>query len=222
MISSFLQLFEKKYKGHIDETADKYIHFAVDGAERMKRLIHDLLEYSRAGRSQEELGDTDMNKVAAEVVYTFEPEIQKRNAIVKIGALPVLSATRRVQMIQLLQNLIGNALKYNNSIQPIIQIESTETETNWQIAIKDNGLGFEPKYAEKIFLIFQRLHNKEEYSGTGIGLAICKKIMELHGGTISVASEPGAGSTFYLTFPKPKHNSTYAFNQTNPDSAGGG
>lgn len=222
MISSFLQLFEKKYKGHIDETADKYIHFAVDGAERMKRLIHDLLEYSRAGRSQEELGDTDMNKVTAEVVYTYEPEIQKRNAIVKIGALPVLSATRRVQMIQLLQNLIGNALKYNNSIQPIIQIESTETETNWQIAIKDNGLGFEPKYAEKIFLIFQRLHNKEEYSGTGIGLAICKKIMELHGGTISVASEPGAGSTFYLTFPKPKHNSTYAFNQTNPDSAGGG
>lgn len=212
MVSSFLQLFEKKYKNQIDETADKYIHFAVDGAERMKRLIQDLLKYSRAGRSQDELGSTDMNQVAAEVVATFEPELRERNATIKTGHLPVLPRTRKVQMVQLLQNIIGNALKYNTSKNPLIQIDATETDDNWQIIIKDNGIGFDEKYADKVFMIFQRLHHKEEFSGTGIGLAICKKIMELHGGKIRVESEPGNGSTFYLTFFKTKENTTHEFN----------
>lgn len=214
MVSSFLQLFEKKYKNQIDETADKYIHFAVDGAERMKRLIQDLLKYSRAGRSQDELGSTDMNQVAAEVVTTFEPEIRERNATIKTGHLPVLPRTRKVQMVQLLQNIISNALKYNNSKNPLIQIDATETEDHWQITIKDNGIGFDEKYADKVFMIFQRLHHKEEFSGTGIGLAICKKIMELHGGQIRVESEPGKGSIFYLTFFKTKGSTTYEFTQT--------
>lgn len=211
MISSFLQLFEKKYKGQIDETADKYIHFAVDGAERMKRLIQDLLEYSRAGRSQEELDEVDMNNIVAEVIEMYEPELQKRNAVIEVGRLPILPAARRVQMLQLIQNILGNALKYNQNDRPLINISATETEINWQIAVKDNGLGFDPKYSDKIFLVFQRLHNKEEFSGTGIGLAICKKIMELHGGNIGVTSEPGKGSIFYLTFPKPNNLKTHAF-----------
>ncbi|MBS4065100.1 MAG: PAS domain S-box protein [Chitinophagaceae bacterium] len=222
MVSSFLQLLEKKYKGHIDETANKYIHFAVDGAERMKKLIHDLLEYSRAGRSNEEIGDTDMNLVVQEVLETYQTEIQQRNIKVVVDPLPFLPGTQRIQMVQLLQNIIGNAFKYNNSSSPIIEIKSEESETDWQIEVKDNGLGFDTKYSDKIFMIFQRLHNRNEYSGTGIGLAICKKIMELHGGKIHVDSEPGTGSTFYLTFPKIKHSLTDAHNQTNQNSVGGG
>lgn len=205
MISSFLQLLEKNYKNQIDETADKYIHFAVDGAERMRRLIHDLLEYSRSGRSLDELGNTDMNDVVKDVIEIYQQEIQTRNAIIEVEQLPILPETRRVQMFQLLQNIIGNALKYNSSASPRIEIKSITTATEIQISIKDNGLGFESKYSEKVFMIFQRLHNQNQFSGTGIGLAICKKIMDLHGGKISVQSEPGKGSTFFLTFFKNKN-----------------
>lgn len=200
MISSFLQLFQRDYKNQIDETADKFIHFAVDGAERMRRLIQDLLEYSRAGRSLDELGETDMNEVVKEVIEIYQPEIQARNAVVEIENLPVLPGTRKLQMFQLMQNIIGNALKYNDSKPPHIEIRSNTTETEIQISIKDNGLGFDPKYNEKVFMIFQRLHNQKQFTGTGIGLAICKKIMELHGGKISVESQTGKGSTFLLTF----------------------
>ncbi len=212
MISSFLQLLERKYKHTLDETADKYIHFAIDGAERMKQLITDLLEYSRTGRSQDEPGFTDMNKVIAETLALFEHEITSKNVQIDIEQLPILPNTIKGQMLQLMQNIISNGLKYNRSATPHLQIKAVENNEHYIISIKDNGIGFDPKYSDKVFMIFQRLHNKSEFSGTGIGLAICKKIMELHGGSITVESTPGSGSTFKLFFLKNKHNKEYATN----------
>ncbi len=201
MITSFLQLFKKKYEDQIDETAEQYIHFAVDGAERMKKLIMDLLEYSRVGSNKDDYAFIESNALLQEVVNVFYSRIEEMKATVIIETLPDVRGNR-TQLFQLFQNLIGNALKYHSGDSPEIRISGSEEGTQFVFNVKDNGIGIKPVFFEKIFVLFQRLHHKNEYSGTGIGLAICKKIVEKHGGKIWVASEPGKGSCFSFSISK--------------------
>ncbi|MEO6733848.1 MAG: PAS domain S-box protein [Ferruginibacter sp.] len=202
MVSSFLKLLEQKYNAQLDGTAKKYIHFAVDGADRMKQLIADLLEYSRTGSNKDIAIDTDMNEVMADVIKILENSILEEKAVVEIARLPILPQTSKIQMFQLMQNLLGNALKYHSEDKPHIKIDVLEEKDQWIFSITDNGIGIDPKFSEKIFVIFQRLHNKNEFSGTGIGLSICKKIVEKHRGRIWVESSLGNGSTFFFSMPK--------------------
>ena len=201
MVSGFLQLLEKKYKNELDETATEYIHYAVDGAERMKKLIVDLLAYSRVGTSKALLTEVNLNEVVQHVTDTFEMALNETEGKIITDQLPVITADK-TQMIQLFQNLIGNAIKYRGKDAPIIEISCRDALGEWILTVKDNGIGIEPRFFEKIFIIFQRLHSKVEYSGTGIGLAICKKIIERHGGHIRVESELGKGSCFIFTLKK--------------------
>ena len=201
MVSSFLQLLQKKYAGQLDHTANQYIDFAVDGSERMKRLILDLLEYSRVGTNKDVFTDTDMGEVVETVLKNYDSKITEKDAVIKVSLMPVIKANK-TQVTQLIQNLVGNALKYNTSFVPEIEIGCEEKENAWQFFIRDNGIGIDPKFFDKIFVIFQRLHNKTQFSGTGIGLAICKKIVDRHGGNIWLTSESGSGSCFYFTIKK--------------------
>lgn len=201
MITSFLQLFKKKYEDQIDETAEQYIHFAMDGADRMKKLIMDLLEYSRVGSNKDNFSEVDTNVLLKEVVNVFMSRIDEMKATVVVGDLPPVMANR-IQIFQLFQNLLGNALKYHSGESPLIEINGQEEATHYLFSVKDNGIGIKPIFFEKIFVLFQRLHHKNEYSGTGIGLSVCKKIVERHGGRIWVESEPGKGSCFYFTISK--------------------
>ena len=205
MVSSFLQLLEKKYKDLLDDTGRQYIHFAVDGAERMKKLILDLLAYSRAGTSKEISALIDMNEIANEVAATFTFALKETGGEIIVDTLPKIVAVKS-QMQQVIQNLVSNALKYKRNQQPRVEISSTEDDSYWIFRVTDNGIGIDKRFFEKVFVIFQRLHNKTEYSGTGIGLAICKKIVERHGGSITVESELGTGSTFIFTIRKPVNN----------------
>lgn len=201
MVTSFLQLFKKKYENQIDETAEQYIHYAMDGAERMKKLIMDLLEYSRVGSNKDDFSQINTNELLLEVVNVFIDKVQESNAKIEIGSLPNLVANR-TQLFQLFQNFIGNALKYHSGQNIHVQIKGEEKETHYLFSVSDNGIGIKPIFFEKIFILFQRLHHKNEYSGTGIGLAICKKIIERHHGKIWVNSEPGKGSSFFFTISK--------------------
>lgn len=201
MVSSFLQLLQKRYQNQLDEKAGQYIHYAVDGAERMKALILDLLEYSRVGTGKESFGPVHTGEVMTAVGDIFREKIIATRARVEIGELPVVHGDK-VQLAQLIQNLVGNALKYHSTSPPVIRIDAKDEPGRWLFSVADNGIGIDPLFFEKIFIIFQRLHNKSEYSGTGIGLAICKKIVERHGGKIWVESAPEKGSTFYFTITK--------------------
>jgi PAS domain S-box-containing protein len=201
MVSSFLQLLQRKYKGHLDQKADQYIHFAVDGAERMKALIMDLLEYSRAGSGKDSFGEVDTAVVMQEVGDIFREKIIVARARVTIDPLPKVWGDK-VQLIQLFQNLLSNALKYHSDKLPAVHIRAREEAGHWLFSVEDNGIGIDSQFFDKIFIIFQRLHNKSDYSGTGIGLAICKKIVERHGGRIWVESRSDEGSTFYFTIIK--------------------
>lgn len=201
MVTSFLQLLQRRYRGHLDEKADQYIHYAVDGAERMKALIMDLLEYSRVGTTKDGFGEVDTAVVMQEVGDIFREKITAAGATVEIGALPRVWGDK-MQLLQLFQNLLSNALKYHSERMPVIRIDAREEPAYWLFSVEDNGIGIDPQFFDKIFIIFQRLHNKTDYSGTGIGLAICKKIVERHGGKIWVESRPGEGSTFYFTVNK--------------------
>ncbi len=202
MVSSFLKLLEKKYEGDLDETAHKYIHYAVDGAERMKNLIIDLLAYSRVSTNDDVLASTDMNALVAEVLHIQNNTILKLGATIRVGPLPILQNTRRTQMFQLFQNLISNALKYHGEAPPQIDIYAWEQSDRWEFSVKDNGVGFEQEFAESIFIMFTRLHRRSGFTGSGIGLSVCKKIVEIHQGNIWVESVPGKGSTFYFTIAK--------------------
>ena len=202
MVTGFLKLLENKHKSALDETALKYIHYAVDGADRMKILINDLLEYSKVSFSKEATSDSDMNEIVAEVLRIFALKIAEQHAIITVGQLPVLANTLTSRLFQLMQNLIGNALKYQGRAVPEISIHATEKFNHWLFAVADNGIGIDPLFAEKIFIIFQRLHSKDEFSGTGIGLSICKKIVEMHGGKIWMAPNLPSGSIFYFTISK--------------------
>jgi PAS domain S-box-containing protein len=203
MVTSFLTLLEKKYTDTIDEKGKQYIYFAVDGAKRMRQMILDLLEYSRMGRAGQTKEKIDFNTLLNEILILYRQTIQEKKAIIKINKLPVITASM-APMRQVLQNLVGNALKYNNkeAVVPEISISCRSSKHHWEFSVKDNGIGIDEQYFDKIFVIFSRLHNKEEYSGTGMGLAIAKKIIESMGGKIWLTSELGKGSTFFFTILK--------------------
>jgi PAS domain S-box-containing protein len=202
MVSSFLQLLQKKYEPQLDDTANKYINLAVDGANRMKRLINDLLQFSRITSSAIALKSIDTNEILSELQEMFKLKLQTCNGQILVEDLPVVNADK-TPMMQLLQNLLSNALKYKSEERdPVIHVSAVEGLLEWTFIVEDNGIGIEPKFFEKIFVIFQRLHNKDEYSGTGIGLAICKKIVERFNGKIWLESIVGKGSKFYFTIPK--------------------
>ena len=200
-IASYLQLIEERYKNRLDADANIFIDFAVDGAKRMNMLIDDMLTYSRLENNQHIFGDVDLNDILSIVKSNLHTSIAESDAKVIIDTkLPVVNAEHS-QMVQLFQNIIDNGLKYKNSTPPEIHITVTKQDKFWQIAVADNGIGISKDYYERIFIIFQRLHTREQYDGTGIGLAICKKIIDKHGGSIWVESTEGKGSTFYFTLP---------------------
>ena len=196
MVASYTALLAKRYSGKLDSDADEFIAFAVDGASRMQRLIRDLLAYSRVGSKGKELLDTSSEEALQHAVRNLRGAIEASGAIVTHDALPFVMADE-MQLTQLFQNLVGNAIKYRRAEIPRVHITALPNGTDkWIFSIRDNGLGIESRFFERIFGVFQRLHKREEFDGTGIGLAICKKIVERHGGTISVESTVGAGSTF--------------------------
>lgn len=200
MIVSYLQLIEKRYKSKLDADADEFIGYAVDGASRMQVLIRDLMAFSRVGTRGKPFEKTGCEAVLSKALANLEIAIEESGAVITHDPLPAVNADSG-QLIQLFQNLIGNAIKFRNDKQPIIHIGAKPNEDHWLFSVRDNGIGMEMEYAERIFGIFQRLHGKREYPGSGIGLAICKKIVERHGGRIWVESEPEKGSTFYFTIP---------------------
>ena len=202
MVTSFLAQLEKKYGPELDDKAKQYIYFAVDGAQRMRQIILDLLDYSRAGSTDENLTEIDLNSVVKEIWALQSKLVVELNAKIKFDNLPKIRA-HRTPIKQIIQNLINNALKYTrDGVQPIIEISANDQPDEWTISVKDNGIGIDPDYFDKIFVIFQRLHTQKEHEGTGIGLAVVKKLVENHGGRIWVDSVPDKGSTFYFTIRK--------------------
>jgi light-regulated signal transduction histidine kinase (bacteriophytochrome) len=199
MVASYTQLLSRRYKGKLDAEADEFIAFAVDGASRMQRLIQDLLTYSRVGTKGKDLLDTSSEDALQQALLNLRGAIEDSGAVVTHDPLPAVLADE-MQLTQLFQNLVGNAIKYQNPGVPKVHISAARnSEEKWIFSVKDNGLGIDPQYFEKIFGMFQRLHKREEFAGTGIGLAICKKIVERHGGGISVESQPGQGATFLFS-----------------------
>ena len=198
MVASYTQLLSRRYKGKLDSDADEFIAFAVDGATRMQQLIQDLLAYSRVGTKGSELVDISSGDALQQALINLRAAIVESNAVVSSDLLPMVMADE-TQLIQLFQNLIGNAIKYQAGGIPRVHISAAMNGSDrWKFSVKDNGLGIDPQFFERIFGMFQRLHKREEFTGTGIGLAICKKIVERHGGSISVESTLGQGSTFYF------------------------
>ena len=202
MVSSFLGQIQKKYEPQLDETGRLYIRFAVDGAVRMRKIIHDLLEYSKVGTRKYRYEKINTNDLLNGVVDIYTNVIHQKKVVISYKALPeIVAAKTPVQ--QLFQNLVSNAIKYQRpGITAEIIISGEENEDHWHFAVADNGLGIDKEYFSKIFVLFQRLHSKDEYSGTGIGLAICKKIVDNHKGKLWVESTPGEGSTFHFNIPK--------------------
>jgi len=202
MVTNFLTQLNKKYNDQLDDKGKQYLNFAVDGAIRMRKIILDLLEYSRVGKLEMSWQQVDLNAIISETITLNKSLIEEHRAVIKAAKLPVIIANK-TSIQQVFHNLIGNALKYQqDGSAPVIKINYSEDDDFWQFTVSDNGIGIEAYFFDKIFVLFQRLHNREEYSGTGIGLAICKKIVENHGGKIWVASEVGHGSTFYFTIKK--------------------
>jgi hypothetical protein len=200
-IANYAQLLKRRYRGQLDEKADKFINYIVDGAQRMQTQINDLLEYSRFGRQRSTFRDTDCNLVVEQAIANLRSEIEQNEAVITCqDNLPTLIADSS-QLVVLFQNLLGNSIKYRSRVQPVIKITAIARENSWQFFIADNGIGIEPKYQQRIFQIFQRLHTREEYPGNGMGLAICQKIVERHGGTIGVESQLNCGATFHFTLP---------------------
>jgi PAS domain S-box-containing protein len=196
MVASYTQLLSRRYKGKLDAEADEFIAFAVDGANRMQRLIQDLLAFSRVGTKGKDMHDTSSEEALRQALRYLRSAIDESHAVVTHDPMPSVLADE-TQLTQLFQNLVGNAIKYQNPGVPRIHIAAIRNgENKWVFSVKDNGLGIDPQYFEKIFGMFQRLHKREEFAGTGIGLAICKKIIERHGSSISVESTLGQGSTF--------------------------
>jgi signal transduction histidine kinase len=200
MVSSYTQLLARRYKGKLGSDAEEFITYAVDGATRMQRLIQDLLAYSRVGTKGREFVPADCEVLLDRVLGDLKVAIEESGAVVTHDPLPIVRADE-TQIAQLMQNLIGNAIKFRNQEPPLVHVSSKRNGKAWLFSIQDNGIGIDPQYAERIFVIFQRLHKREEYPGTGIGLAVCKKIVERHGGRIWVESNSEKGATFYFTLP---------------------
>jgi signal transduction histidine kinase len=208
MVATYTQLLAERYQGKIDQNADKYIHYAVDGALRMQTLVKDLLAYSRVGRQASERQQTDCNLVLQSVIANLHPLIQESGARVIYANLPTLMANRS-ELLQLFQNLIGNAIKFRSSAPPEIRISAEDKTGEWIMSVADNGIGIAPEHAETVFVIFRRLHTHEEYPGSGIGLAICKRIVEEQGGHIWVESQPGKGAKFNFILPMKRERGAY-------------
>jgi light-regulated signal transduction histidine kinase (bacteriophytochrome) len=200
MVASFTQLLARRYQDKLDQNANEFIGFAVDGAHRMQQLINDLLAYSRVGTRGKPPGPTDLTEVLKDAEANLHQAIEESGAEITHDPLPVVSGDI-VQLTQLFQNLLANAIRFRNSAAPRIHVAAQAREEDWLLSVKDNGIGIAPEHQERIFAIFQRLHGRGEYPGTGIGLALCKKIVERHGGHIWVESAPGQGSTFYFNIP---------------------
>jgi signal transduction histidine kinase len=200
IVKSYLQLLVKRYAGQLDHDAGQFITYAVDGATRMQQLINDLLAYSRVGTRGSAFAATDAEAVLGEALGDLKMAMGECGAVVTHTPLPTVWADRS-QLRQLFQNLIGNAIKFRNSARPQVHVSAERCAEGWAFTFRDNGIGIAPEYADRIFEIFQRLHARSEYPGTGIGLAICKKIVERHGGRIWVESQPGQGATFRFTVP---------------------
>jgi len=200
MVSNFTQLLGKRYRGKLDPEADEFIAFAVDGAARMHTLIQDLLDYSRVGRNGKSFAPADTNEILAAAMANLAVAIRESGAIITHDSLPTVRGDR-AQLIRLFQNLVDNAIKFRSREAPHIHVSAAAREwgAGWVFSVRDNGIGINPQYAERIFIIFQRLHTRAEYPGTGIGLAVCKKIVERHEGRIWLESDLGKGSVFYFT-----------------------
>ncbi len=200
MVASYVQLLARRYKGKLEAEADEFIGFAVDGAKRMQELINALLVYSRIGTKGKEFGPIDCETVLQIALKNLQIAIEDSQAMVTYDALPTIRGDT-TQLGQLFQNLIGNAIKFRGDKRPAVHVSAERNGKEWGFSFRDDGIGIDSQYAERIFVIFQRLHSKEEYPGTGIGLALCRKIVERHGGRIWVESEPGKGSTFRFSMP---------------------
>ncbi|MEX0804807.1 MAG: ATP-binding protein [Candidatus Binatia bacterium] len=198
MVASYVQLLARRYKGKLDAEAEEFIGFAVDGSKRMQDLIIALLAYSRIGTKTRELAPTECEAVLQITLKNLQIAIDDSQATITHDSLPTVMADA-TQLGQLFQNLIGNAIKFRGDKRPAVHVSAEQNGKEWLFSFRDDGIGIDPQYAERIFVIFQRLHSKEEYPGTGIGLALCKKIVERHGGRIWLESEPGKGSTFRFT-----------------------
>jgi signal transduction histidine kinase len=208
-VAGCVQLLQQRYTGHLDAHADELMAHAVDGAGRMRMLITDLLDYSRVTTRGRPLEPIDCNAVLAQALANLQVAMRESGALVTSDPLPTVPADA-TQLQQVFQNLLSNALKFRSQAPPTIHIGVECQAGDWQFSVRDNGIGLEPQYAERIFVIFQRLHTRREYAGTGIGLALCKKIVERHGGQIWVRSEPGQGATFYFTLPNASARSASA------------
>jgi PAS domain S-box-containing protein len=199
-VTSYTQLLAQRYQGNLDAKADKYINYIVDGATRMQQLINDLLAYSRLGTQGKKFEPADCNAAVQQSLCNLQIAIAETQAVITCDAMPTVMADE-FQLVQLFQNLIANGIKFCREDIPLIHIAARRQEGEWLLCVRDNGIGIDPEYADRIFIIFQRLHSRREYSGTGIGLAMCKRIVERHGGRIWVESQEGKGATFYFTIP---------------------
>jgi PAS domain S-box-containing protein len=198
MISSFMQLLLNSKEVTMTERSEQYISFAIDGANRMKRLIQDLLTYSRVGTTEEDFQELDPKELIRETLVVYQQVMREKEALITVHPMPQVRGIRSL-LQQLFDNLISNALKYNDKSRPKLEIGAIEHENQVELFVKDNGIGIDPRHFETIYVPFKRLHHRNEYSGTGIGLAVCKKIVEKHEGQIWVESVPGEGSTFFFS-----------------------
>jgi len=202
MVASYTQLLAERYKGRLDSDADEFIAYAVDGSNRMQVLIQDLLAYSRAGTNGKTLHKISSDHALKEALTNLRATIQESGAVVTHDLLPIIT-TDGTQLAQIFQNLVGNAVKYHGAAAPRVHVSAAKNGGNeWIFSVRDNGLGIDPQYFDRIFVLFQRLHGQTEFKGTGIGLAICKKMLERLGGRIWVESEPEKGSTFRFALPE--------------------
>ena len=201
MVASYCQLLERRFAEVVDDEGREFIAYAVDGAQRMQALINDLLTYSRVGRQEQRLEPVATSEILDKVRINLMTAIEESGADVSVGELPSVRGDAS-QLSRLFQNLIGNAIKFRGADPPEVAVTAEPEETGWWLfAIRDNGIGIDPRHADRVFAVFQRLHSRQEYPGTGIGLAVCRKIVERHGGRIWLESKPGEGTTFLFTLP---------------------
>jgi hypothetical protein len=193
-------MLDRRYSGQLDERADTYIAFAVDGAKRMQQLINDLLAFSRVGRVSDDMVPVDLLDPFASAMSNIELTSEAAGALITHDPFPTVLGERTL-LVQLFQNLLGNAIKFRGAEVPTVHIGVAARESTWEFSCADNGIGIEPQYADRIFVIFQRLHAREEYTGTGIGLALCKRIVEHHGGRLWLDASVTSGTTFRWTLP---------------------
>ena len=199
-VASFTQLLALEYADKLDSNAREYIGYVVEGAKRMQALINQLLDYSRLGTRRKPFALVDCRKIYETAVANLKVAIDESGAVLTSADLPQVMGDS-VQLIQVFQNLLANAIKFRRCHGPQVHVRAEPKDKEWQFAVRDNGIGIDSRNFDRLFVIFQRLHHRDEYPGTGIGLAVCKKIVDLHGGRIWVESKPGEGSTFYFTIP---------------------